>query len=116
MKLGPVFSFTTEKILNIYTHRGPSFFFLLQFTSNIQILENDTLGPRTKLPAHRLLGTLPMAYLAHGAGNVTQDLWKANIFEEWQLKARAIRSGMKCLCVGNEISPFINDRSTKYLL
>lgn len=53
MKLGPVLSVTTEKI--IHTKFCGVF---SQFMNNVRILENDTLGPRTQLPAHRLLVTL----------------------------------------------------------
>lgn len=42
MKLGPVLSFTTEKIIYIKFSGDFSW-----FMNNVQTLESDTLGPRT---------------------------------------------------------------------
>lgn len=54
MKLGPVLSFTIEKII----YMNFCEVFSPQFMNNVQILENDALGPRTQLLAQRLLVTL----------------------------------------------------------
>lgn len=57
LKLGQVLSFTTEIIYKVPWVVG-WFFPPPQFMNNVQILENDTLGPKMQLPAHRLLVTL----------------------------------------------------------
>lgn len=77
MKLGPVLSFTTEKIIYIKFSGDFSW-----FMNNVQTLESDTLGPRTGFWWHCW-----WLSMAHMADNMTQDLWDASVFVEWQLKA-----------------------------